>query len=1087
MKKLIDILIEKKMFVFIIMAIIILAGIIAYKNLKIDVFPDPSPVLIQVFTHAEGMAPEEVEKFVSYPIETSLYGLPRVKKINSLSTFGLSTINVYFDDAVDIYFARQLVSQQLIGIQEKLPDFVDAPELGPISTGLGMVYVYAVKEVRTAGRSTHVNEETQGNSILELRTLQDWVIKFQLQSVPGIAAVKSHGGDVKQFHVVVAPDRLLKYELSLHEVIESIKKSSKNITAGYIIRNKEEYIVRGLGLFEEIAALKKVALKESQATPIFLEDVADITIGSAVKRGEALLDQDGPVVSGIVMKLIGVNTAELIEKIDKRVAEINAGMPKNIRLTPVYNQALIIKAAFATVAQALILSIILVVIIIFIFIDDLSSAFVTALAIPFAVCIAFIAMKALDMTADLMSFGGLAIGIGLLVDAAVVVVENIYRNRQRAAPAAQQVSGTLIPGSHDKKNVFFRTLTHDINKNTNNDKEIIHLSLSEVLRPLVYTMALIILVFIPILTLQDIEGKLFKPFGFTLLVAIIAAIIYAIFFTPVLMNACHRPAAITRKKMAPQAQDKSPVALKKIISPGFIFDPIKRTYLKIFDFFYKREVLTIGVFSLVFLFGVGIFIATGSEFIPALNERSIQVQLTLPQNTSLDETVYMLQAVHKELAHFPEIGTVYGRVGEGEAGTHAHPVNTAKTILTLKHKKYWQAANEAELIEKMREKIKHKMPGVNLSFTQPIQHNLDHLVTGVRADLAIKVFGDDYDKLAELAENIGRIISTVQGVEDIYVSKAAGLNEIAIRLNRGNLARYGIDPEALLDELEAAVGGKTVTKIYQGDVAYDVFLRYSSKSRASIEDLNHFFIYPGKGRMLPLSAVADIRETTGFSEINRENGKRFITVQCNVHGRDIGGIVSETKEKIYGSKRIVLPFGYYLEWGGQFELKEKSEKRLSIVLFITFFLILALLFDFLKTWKDIFVILVNIPVSLSGGILALWLSGAYISVPAVIGFIALLGIALENNLILISFFKLKTREIGDFDEAVRESVGVRLRPVLMTQFTTIIGLFPLLFSTGIGSEMQRPLVIVVIGGIVFSIFTTLVLMPVVYKKVFKKV
>lgn len=1035
-------MLEKRVFTFLIIFVILMAGLIAYKNLKIDVFPDPSPMLVQIFTHAEGMAPEEVEKFVSYPIETSLYGLPHVKKINSLSTFGLSTVSVYFDDEVDIYFARQLVSQQLLGIQEKLPDFAEAPELGPISTGLGMVYVYVLKDTGTSspGNQQKFLRGSAPTPIMELRTLQDWVIKFQLQTVPGIAAVKSHGGDIKQFQVIVDPNKLLKYKLCLHEVMDRIKKSSKNITAGYITRNKEEYIVRGLGLLEEIDALKKVLLKESQATPIFLENIAEIKTGAAIKRGEAILNRQGKVVSGIVLKLIGVNTAELIEKIDKRVAEINAGLPEGIQLVPVYNQALIIKAAFKTVSEALIIGIILVSIILFIFINDLSSALVSTLAIPFAVFTAFIAMRAANMTADLMSFGGLAIGIGLLVDATIVVVENIARNRE-------------------------------LLKNKKSDKEIIFSSINQVLRPLLYAMAMIILSFLPILTLRDIEGKLFRPFGFTLLVAIISAIIYALFFSPVLMHSFGTRKLAAKKWAAPTA--------------GFIFEFLKKIYLRIFDFFYKKEALTILLFLLVFIVSVVVLFNTGSEFIPTLNEQAIQLQVVLPQNTALDETVNILHTIHEEITEFPEIDNAYGRVGRGEAGTHAHSVNMGNTVLTLKDRKSWQVANEAELIEKMREKIKRKIPGVTLNFTQPIKHNLDHLVTGVRADLAIKVFGDDYRKLINLAEKIKGILGTIAGVEDLYVSKVSGLNEIAIKLNRENLARYGLNPEEVLEEVEAAVGGKTVSKIYRGDVAYDVFLRYSPQYRANMKDLNSFFIYSETGQMIPLSTLAEIQEESGLSEIIRENGKRYITVQCNVHGRDIGSIVTESRQKIYSSSDIDLPFGYFLNWGGQFELKQRAEKRLYIVLFITFSLILVLLFDFLKSWKDILVILVNLPVSLSGGILSLGLAGAYLSVPSTIGFIALLGIALENTLILITFFKRKTAEAVDFDAAVRESVALRLRPVLMTKFTTIIGLFPLLFSVGIGSEIQRPLVIVVIGGIFFSIFTTLLLMPVVYKKLYK--
>jgi cobalt-zinc-cadmium resistance protein CzcA len=1016
MKKLIILILDKRVFTFLLTAFIVIAGIIAYQDLKIDVFPDPSPVLVQLHCDAEGMAPEEVEKFVSYPIETSLYGLPHIRQVTSFSTFGLSTVNIYFDDSIDIHFARQLVAAELPAIREKLPEFVEAPELGPITTGLGMVYIYAL---------------TGDQPAIELRTLQDWVVKFQLQTIPGVAAVLSQGGDIKQFHVIVDAEKLIKYKIGLHTVIENIKKSSRSITAGYIVKNHEEYIIRGIGLMEEMEALKKVFIKKSGSTPIYLEHIADVKTGAAIKRGDAMVDTDKTTVSGIVMKLIGVNTAELIDRIDRRVEEINAGLPAGIRLTPVYNQGAIIEAAFGTVSEALIIGIILVAFILFIFINDLSSAIVSTLSIPFAVFVTFIVMRLTGMTADLMSFGGLAIGIGLLVDATVVVVENIARNREAGK--------------------------------TGSDIDIIISSVTQVLRPLTYAMVMIIAAFLPILTLKGVEGKLFRPFGLTLLIAIVSAIIYALFFSPVLMNVLGK---------------------RKINAAGFIFDGLKKAYLKVFDLFYRRETLTIAIFTLVFLLSLAVLFTTGSEFIPSLNEQTIQMEIVLPQSATLAETSGIMNIIHHELKPLPEVKTLYGRIGRGEGGTHPHPVNVGHTIINLKPREQWESGSYKELIAKIRDRVRARVPGVMLNFTQPIKHNLDHLITGVRADLAIKVFGDDYNRLLSLAQEIEAVMTTIEGVEDIQVSRVSGQNEISVRLDRQRMARYGLNPEDVLDELEASVGGKNVSSIYQGDVVYDVFVRYSPRYRKTLKDLSNVLVHTEDGQMIPLSAVASVNEATGFSNINRENGKRYIAVQCNVRGRDIGSIVAESKRKIYG--KTTLPFGYYLTWGGQFELKQRAEKRLYVVLFITFFLIVILLFDYLKSWKDIMVILINLPVSLSGGLLSLWAAGAYLSVPSTIGFLALLGIALENTLILISFFKRTTADTTDFDAAIRESVGLRLRPILMTKFTTIIGLFPLLFSTGIGSEIQQPLVVVVIGGIFFSIFTTLLLMPVTYKKFYKR-
>jgi cobalt-zinc-cadmium resistance protein CzcA len=1016
MKRFFEIILDKKIFIFLLLFFLTLTGIISYKNLKIDVFPDPSPVLVQIFTESEGLAPNEVEKFISYPIETSLYGLPDIEKITSSSSFSLSTVNVYFKDNIDIYFARQLVAGKLPAIQEQLPAFAEAPVLAPISTGLGMIYIYALEGDLPS---------------VELRTLQDWVVKLQLQSIPGIAAVLSQGGDIKQFQIKINPDQLIKYKLTLHQVINRIQSASKTITAGYITKNKEEYLIRGIGLFEELKSLNKVMISAKDSTPVFLGEVAVIEPGSVIKRGNAIYNGQMNAVSGIIMKLIGINTDDLIHKIDKKISEINKGLPPGVKIKVVYNQSKIIKAAFKTISSALVIGILLVGLILLIFLNDLSVSIISTLSIPFSIFVTFIVMNLLNMTADLMSFGGLAIGIGLLVDATVVVVENIARNQDEG----------LHPDSF---------------------KELIIFSIRQVQKPLLYAMIMIVFAFIPLLTLKGVEGKMFKPFGFSLLTALISAIFYAIFIAPVLMSVF-----------------KS----RKIKFSGNLFEKIKVLYLKIFDFSFKRPNFTLVVFIIIFIFSIMIFLNIGSEFIPSLNEQTIQLSTLLPQSTSLEETEKTCQIIDRELMKFSEIETVYTRIGKGEAGTHPHPVNSGHTILVLKDKKHWQANSQEELISRITNKIEENIPGVILSFTQPIKHNLDHLITGVKADLAIKIFGSDYKILQDKARSVQAIMSGIEGVSDLQVTKIQGLNEISVKLDRDKIARLGLNPSDILEDIEASFGGKTIGKIYQNDIVYDIFIRYQQNFRKNIKDLENYIIYTENHAQIPLSSIADIGETTGFSTIIRENGKRYITVQCNVRGRDIGSIVSESKDKVYAS--IKLPFGYYMNWGGQFELKEKAEKRLYFVLMITLILILILLFDFLRSSRDILIILINLPVSLCGGVLSIWLAGSYFSIPTTIGFLALFGIALENTLILISFLKRNIREKDDLDKAIRDSVAVRLRPILMTKFTTIIGLFPLLFSSGIGSEIEKPLALVVIGGIFFSIFSTLLLMPVIYKKLYK--
>jgi cobalt-zinc-cadmium resistance protein CzcA len=499
---------------------------------------------------------------------------------------------------------------------------------------------------------------------------------------------------------------------------------------------------------------------------------------------------------------------------------------------------------------------------------------------------------------------------------------------------------------------------------------------------------------------------------------------------------------------------------------------------------YKREKSVLLIFISVFLISIVIMMLMGSEFIPRLNEQIIQLETLLPKNTSLEETEQAIDQVHQIVQKFPQVENVFTRIGRGEAGTHPHPVNMGHSMITLKDKKSGTRKQLNKLIHQIEDQIKHTIPGASLNFTQPIKHNLDHLITGVRADLAVKIYGSDYHTLIHLAEQTSGILGHISGVKDTQVSRVSGQNEIRVTLNRDQLSRYGLNPGEVLEELEASFGGKNIAKAYVGDVVYDVFIRFASPYRQNITDLGRHLIHSDKGHMIPLSAVADIREdSSGFAVINRENGKRYISVQCNVRGRDIGSIVKESKALIF--RNLDIPVGYFISWGGQFELKEKAERKLILIISITLILVMIILFDYLRSWKDILIILANLPVSLSGGILSLWLAGAFISVPSIIGFLALLGIALENTLVLITFFKRKMSGSPSLDHAIRESVSLRLRPILMTKFTTIIGLFPLLLSAGIGSEVQRPLAIVVVGGIFFSIFTTLILMPVLYKMLYR--
>ncbi len=989
--------------------VLLLVALLAYwalSRIDIDVFPDPSPVLVTIVAELHGMGPEDMERFITYPLERSLAGLPRLKKTTSVSTFGLSSINAYFEEGVDIYFARQLVSQQLAGIESSLPPDVEGPRLTPVTSALGMVYIYALEGAMSS---------------MDLRSVQDWLVKFQLQVVPGVAAVFSHGGEIRQMQVQIDPDRLQQYGISLHETIAAIRASSHTVTAGIMKRGDEEILVRGLGLVGNSRELAGIVLRSRQGTPLLLGDVAEIGEGPAINRGDAILDGKTGAVSGIVMKLIGANTAELITRLDSRIEQLNRTLPQGLRIVPVYNQALIIRSAFKTVMEALLMGIFLVALILLLFINDLSSALVAAFSIPFAVAVALVVMKLTGTSADLMSLGGLAIGIGIFVDASIVVVDSIARKRDQG-----RLNITLVNSA-----------------------------LKEIRRPLLYAMGIIVCSFVPILALQGTEGKMFWPFGLTLLSALLAAVAFSLWLAPGLML-------------------KLPRISFKL--GGRIFAALQRPYMRLYDLSFGHQRLTLSFFGLCLLLALGLFINSGSEFIPRLNEQTLQLEVILPQSTSIETTLETMTGVHRQLHALPEVERVYSRVGRGEAGDHAHSVNEGYAMVMATEREHWQVDDWEGLVDAVRQAAIKAAPSAVINVTQPIKHNLDHLLTGVRADVAVKLFGDDLGVLMPIARQLEELLKPMAGVADLQISRVSGQNALMVRLRRDELARHGLMAEEVLEQMEIGLGGKTVSRIYQGDQIIDVFVRFNLEARKDAADIGNMLLDGPNGRSISLAEVAVINEEEGFASIQRENGKRYLTVQFNTSGRDVAGIVAEAEKRI--AEKIDLPLGVILEWGGQYELKRQAERRLWTVLLLTFAVMIWALYRYLSGWRLLALIAINLIVALAGGMMALRLAGVYLSIPSSIGFAALVGITLENSLILIECIRDSLRQGLSRAAALRAAVEIRLRPILMTKFTTMIGLLPLLLSSGVGSEIQRPLALVVMGGIFFSIFTTLLLLPV---------
>ena len=1021
MNKLIDFVLKNRLLILVLAAFIVAGGYFSYKQLPIDAFPDVSPSLVQVFTQTEGLAPEEVEKYVTFPVEVAMNGLSNLKSIRSVSNFGLSVVNIYFEDGTDIYFARQIVNERLTEAREQIPGGFGDPQMGPISTGMGLILFY------------YLEDETGKYTLEELRTIQDWIIKFQLQTVPGVTEVLGIGGWEKQFHTVVDPNALLRYNLSINDIVEIIKKNNLNVGASFIERDAEEFLVRSVGLATKIQDLENIVVKSVDGTPVYLKEVADIKIGGAVRRGIQTRNGIEEVVAGMVVKLYGSNSSTVISSVEEKMKEINKTLPEGIKLVPYYEQKTLVESAVKTVTDALVQGIILVALILMFFMGSLRPSIVVALSIPFSIMVAFIGMQFLGLSINLMSFGGLAIAIGMMVDASIVLVENIDRL---------------------KRKLIDEPFMHVVSKAS-----------KEVLRPIIFAIVIIITVFIPLFTLQGVEGKTFKPLAFTIALAMLGSLLFAIIIAPVLSSFLLK----TKKKKTHTKEQKEIWIVRALI----------KIYTPFVNFFVKNRSVAVIVSILLLLIGGWIYPKLGSEFTPTLQEGTLIVRLSMAPSISLEESKRITMLAEKRVMRVPEVRGAVTRIGRGEVGAHTDPINSAEMYILLKPEKEWRSGLNQEGIEKkIREEVEG-MPGVLTNFTQPIRMTVDELLEGVRAELAVKLFGDDLDQLKNKAEEISVLLKKINGAADIQVDQVSGKPQLKITVDRHAIARYGLNLSDVQQVIRTAIGGETAGQIFEGIRRFDIFVRLSPEYRNDKEAISNLLITSPNGLDVPLSQVATIEEIEGPRQITREQNQRFITIQCNVVGRDIGSFVEESQAAI--EKNVDLPVGYYTVWGGQFRLQQEANKRFAIVIPITLLLIFFLLFTSFNSLKNSMLILLNIPLALVGGVIGLWITNQNLSVPASVGFIALFGIALENGMVLVTYFNQLIKEGKSINEASIEGAKLRLRPVLMTAVTTALGLIPLLIATGTGSEVQRPLATVVVGGLFTSTILTLLVLPALYK------
>lgn len=1021
--KLIKSILHNQLLIIAIGVLILAAGFYSYKQLPIEAFPDVSPSLVQVFTETEGLAPEDVEKYVSYPIETSMNGLPKIKKIRSVSNFGLSVVNIYFEDDTDIYFARQIVNERLQEARESIPEGFGNPQMGPIASGMGLVLFY------------YLHDDTGLKSIQELRTLQDWVVKFHLQTIPGVTEVLGIGGHVKQFHVVIKPEALLRYGITMDSLIEKIRANNQNVGAQFIEKNREQYIVRSIGLITEIDAIKNIIIKSEDGIPIFLKDVAEIQLGPAIRRGLQTRNGEEEVVSGMVIKLYGTNSSTIIEKVENKIKEINDILLQGVSIRPYYEQKSLIEKCVSTVTSALFQGIMLVILIIMAFIGSWRPSMVVVLSIPFSILFAMIAMKYFNITANLMSFGGLAIAIGMMVDGAIVIVENIDRKLHEPKEDPEQSNNKF-------KDVFSACV--------------------EVVQPITFAIFIIIVVFLPLFTLGGVEGKMFRPLAYTIAIAMLGSLIFAVFLAPILS-----------KLLMVRSKSTKMSWIEKFSTE--IYKPLVTKFI-------QNRKLAINLVIALVVIGALVFTRLGSEFTPTLQEGTLVLRLTMSPSISLEESKRVTMIVERNLTKIPEIDSVITRIGRGEVGAHSDPINSAEMYIILKDKKEWrknQTIRNQEDLENLIRKELGEVPGVLLNFTQPIQMTIDELLEGIRADLAIKLFGDNLDVLKQKADEIAAAVRKVRGAEDVQVDQITGTPQLLISVNREAIARYGINVSDVQGVIRAAVGGETVGQVFEGIRRFDILVRFAPEYRDNLEAIREILIQAPTGVRVPLSELARIEEIIGPRQITRENSQRFIAVQCNVVGRDMGSFVKEAKEAL--KEQVKLPSGYLVTWGGQFRLQEEANKRLLVVVPITLLLILFLLYSNFHSIKNSFLIVLNIPLALVGGIVGLWLTGQNLSVPASVGFIALFGIALENGMVLVTYLNQLVSDGIPMDKASIDGACLRLRPVLMTAATTGLGLLPLLFSVGTGSEIQRPLAVVVLGGLITSTILTLLVIPAFYK------
>lgn len=1016
--------VERRFLMLSLILVLVGVGVWSFQRLPIDAVPDITNVQVQINTEAPGYSPLEVEQRITFPVETALYGLPNLSYTRSLSRYGLSQVTVVFEEGTDIYFARNLINERLGAIKSGLPPGLE-PEMGPIATGLGEIFMYTVEALPDA-------TQADGSPLdaTALREIQDWIIKPQLAQVPGVIEVNTIGGYDKQYHVTPSPQRLLEFGITVDELVSALRANNTNRGAGYIERNGQQLLVRSPGQLATIGDIEQVVIANRDGAPVRVADVAEVAIGKELRTGAATRDGKETVM-GTAMMLVGENSRAVAQAVAEKLDAIQPSLPDGVKVEAVYDRTALVDKVIATVEKNLLEGALLVIVVLFLLLGNLRAALITAAVIPLSMLATITGMVRSGVSANLMSLG--ALDFGLIVDGAVIIVENCIRRLSQAQHQGQLALKERL--------------------------QLVFEATNEVIRPSLFGVAIITVVYLPIFALTGVEGKMFHPMAATVVMALLAAMVLSLTVVP---------AAVAVFMGGKISEKESPV----ISGAKSLYRPALRVAMRF------RWLVLGGATTLV---AVCLWLATtlGSEFIPQLDEGDIALHALRIPGTGLEQSIEMQSQLEERLKAFPEVDKVFAKIGTPEVATDPMPPSVADTFVILKPRSQWPNPDKTkdELVAEMEYAVT-QLPGNNYEFTQPIEMRFNELISGVRADLAIKVFGDDMELLLTSAQAIKEVLETVEGAADIQVEQVTGLPMLSVHPKRMALSRYGLTVDDLQDLVAAGVGGENAGLIYEGDRRFQLVVRLPEDIRRNVDSLADLPVPLPDGGYVPLSEVAELELATAPNQISRENGKRRVVVTANVRDRDLGGFVEEAQARI--ADDVDLPPGYWLDYGGTFEQLQSASQRLAIVVPVTLAIILALLVMAFGSLKDALIIFTGVPLALTGGVLSLWLRDMPLSISAGVGFIALSGVAVLNGLVMIAFIRDLWREQGDLMKAIVEGALIRLRPVLMTALVASLGFVPMALNTGTGAEVQRPLATVVIGGIISSTLLTLFVLPVLY-------